>query len=290
MWEIDDLSSINKLKSLIKNRFGKGLEISRLTDLNSVKPDSDFFFKKTDMVIPIYHEKTYLGTAIVKKASDIDSEQLFTLSSLVKMTLTPALFSHFQTLQENNLQVLEESIVDEVNDVSEEKTYDDFGISKLSISESATTFVTEEESSRKIVSQVIHLNGINEIVLKVAHQIHELEKRWGFVPLKDLNIQFENVEEIKKLGAMTIFVKDILDLSLAQQSVLVEYQKTISNAGSPLIVVGSNLKLETIANHPAITTDLLLALDSFTFEVNKAPMSYSKLKEVAEMLFYVDKG
>lgn len=260
MWEIDGLSSINKLKTLIQNRFGKGLEISRLTDLNSVKPDSDFFFKKADMVIPIYHEETYLGTAVVKKASEVDQEQWFTLSSLVKMTLTPALYSQYLALQENNLQVVENSEETEINTISNEK---------------------------KIVSQVIHLNGINEIVLKVAHQIHELEKRWGFVPLKDLNIKFEDVHDIKRLGAMTIFIKDITELSLAQQNIVAEYQKEVSSAMCPLIIIGSALDLEEIANHPAITTELLLGLDKFTFEVNKAPMNYGKLKEVVEMLFYV---
>ncbi len=269
MWEIDELSSINKLKSLIQKRFGKGLEISRLTDLNSVKPDSDFFFKKTDMIIPIFHDETYLGTAIVKKADDVDEEQWFTLSSLVKMTLTPALYSQYLSLQENNLQIAEEETESEIESIF------------------PSALKAEVEGSSKIISQVIHLNGINEIVLKVAHQIHELEKRWGFVPLKDLNIKLEEINDLKKLGAMTVFIKDITELTLHQQNIIAQYLAEVSGSEFPLVIIGSSLNLEEIANHPSITTDLLLGLDKFTFEVNKAPMNYAKLKEVAEMLFYI---
>lgn len=268
MWEIDELSSINKLKSLIQKRFGKGLEISRLTDLNSVKPDSDFFFKKTDMIIPIFHDETYLGTAIVKKADDVDEEQWFTLSSLVKMTLTPALYSQYLSLQENNLQVVEDEVENDIGPA-------------IQLDVKATV-----HCDSKIISQVIHLNGINEIVLKVAHQIHELEKRWGFVPLKDLNIKLEEISDLKKLGAMTVFIKDITELNLHQQNIIAQYLAEVSGSEFPLVIIGSALNLEEIANHPSITTDLLLGLDKFTFEVNKAPMNYAKLKEVAEMLFY----
>lgn len=254
MWEIDELSSINKLKQLVQKRFGKGLEINRLTDLNSVQSGTDFFFKKTDMVIPIFHEDAYLGTAIVKKADEVDKEQWFTLASLVKMTLTPALYSQYLSLQENNIQV-----------------------------------ETEEQSFQgdlKIVSQVIHLNGINEIVLKVAHQIHETEKRWGFVPFTELNIKLEDIEDLKKLGAMTIFIKNLTELNLQQQEIIAAYLEQVSGPEYPLVIIGSSLNLDEVANHPAITTDLLLGLNEFTFEVNKAPMNYAKLREVVEMLFY----
>ena len=93
MVQVDDQSSINKLKSILKNRFGKGLEISRLTDLKSVGPDSDFFFKNSDLVIPIFQEETYLGTAIVPDAKEIDDRNITSISTLVKMTLIPVFYS-----------------------------------------------------------------------------------------------------------------------------------------------------------------------------------------------------
>lgn len=270
MERIDDLSSINKLKSIIKNRFGKGLEISRLTDLQSVGPDSDFFFKNSDLVIPIFQEETYLGTAIVPDAKEIDDRNITSISTLVKMTLIPVFYSQYQTLQENNLKAIESSI-------NLNGEIDDFGIRQ----------VDTKESSR-IVSHVIHLNGIREIVFKVAHQIHEIDSRWAFLPYENVKNEFKTLESIKSLGNITVFIDDVLNLSLEEQKLISSY-KSASNSKKneePLIVLGSQLTLGELANHPNISSEILLVMDEQTFEVNRAPLTYAKLKEAVEILFF----
>lgn len=271
MWEVDELSSINKLKSLIKKRYGKGLEISRLTELNSVSSKIDYFFKKSNMIIPIVHDEAYLGTAIIEQASDIDKEQLYTLSSLVKMTLTPALFSKYQQLYENNVNALDESFCE-----------------NLVFSSKAELESQTSAEECGVISQVLHLNGLPEIVLKVAHQIHELDRRWGFVPLEDLNIQIACVDDIMKLGAMTIFIRDILTLDIEKQKILTQYQKQFvkGNSAYPLVIIGSNLHLSALASHHKISEGLVECLDEYTFEVDKAPLTYKKLKEVTELMFF----
>lgn len=271
MWEVDELSSINKLKSLIRKRYGKGLEISRLTELNSVSSEAEYFFKKSNMIIPIVHDEAYLGTAIIEQASDIDKEQLYTLSSLVKMTLTPALFSKYQQLYENNANALEDTFCESL--VFSSKT------------ELAHEALVEEHG---VISQVLHLNGLPEIVLKVAHQIHELDHRWGFVPLEDLNIQITSIEDIMKLGAMTIFIRDILGLDIEKQKILTLYQKQFPRGNSvyPLVIIGSNLHLSALAVNHKMSQALVECLDEYTFEVDKAPLTYKKLKEVTELMFF----
>lgn len=273
MWESGELSSINKLKFLVKDKFGKGLEINRLTELNSLKRDSDFYFNKKDMLIPIFQDQLFLGVAIVKKAIEIESEQHLALSSLVKKTLTPLLYSEFQEIHQNNFPVNSLPFV------------------RPDVSSYVSPDVIPETKQNRIISQVIHLNGVPERILKVAHQIHELENRWGFVPLKNLNVSFDrhsnqSLEEVKKLGSMTIFIPDILELNLKQQLFLAKYQKQVRDEESPLIIVGSNLQLEKMANHPGMSMEFLIALDQVTFEVNKAPVLNAQLKEAAELMFY----
>lgn len=273
MWEMGELSSvkssINKLKTLVKDKFGKGLEINRLTELNSLKRDSDFYFNKKDMLIPIFQDQLFLGVAIVKKAIEIESEQHLTLSSMVKTTLTPLLYSEFQEIHQDNFPMNSRYFVRPV----------------------VSSDVRSEAKENRIISQVIHLNGVPERILKVADQIHELENRWGFVPLENLNVNFDSqskhsLEEVKKLGSMTIFIPDILELSLKQQLFLAKYQKQVRDEDFPLIIVGSNLHLENLANHPGMSMEFLIALDQVTFEVNKAPVLNAQLKEAAELMFY----
>lgn len=270
MVRIDDQSSINKLKSILKSRFGKGLEISRLTDLQSVGPDSDFFFKNSDLVIPIFQDETFLATAIVPDAKEIDSRNLNSISTLVKMTLIPVLYSQFQTLHENNLKAAGVLDADE--------TVDDFGIRQ----------VRSSSEISGIISHVIHLNGIKEIVFKVAHQIHELDKRWAFLPYENVKNEFKSLEAIRNLGNITVFVEDVLALSLQEQKLISEYkaQSNSSSSDEPLIIVGSQAELTVLASHPAISSEMLLVMNEQTFEVNKAPLTYSKLKEAVEILFF----
>lgn len=271
MVRIDDQSSINKLKSIIKNRFGKGLEISRLTDLQSVGPDSDFFFKNTDLVIPIYQETTYLGTAIVPDAKEIDDRNISSISTLVKMTLIPVFYSQFQTLQENNLKALGSRLERKESEV------DDFGIRNV-----------EASQDSGIISHVIHLNGIKEIVFKVAHQIHELDSRWAFLPYENVKNEFKNLESLRKLGNITVFIEDVLSLTQDEQKLICEYKESsdASNSEEPLIILGSNALLTEMAVHPSISSEMLLVMNEQTFEVNRAPLTYAKLKEAVEILFF----
>ncbi len=271
MMRIDDQSSINKLKSILKNRFGKGLEISRLTDLQSVGPDSDFFFKNADLVIPIFQDETYLGTAIVPDAKEIDDRNINSISTLVKMTLIPVFYSQFQTLHENNLKAAGATS-------QMEGSIDDFGIRQVQSS--------SEKSN--IVSHVIHLNGIKEIVFKVAHQIHEIDKRWAFLPYENVKNEFKSLDSIRSLGNITVFVEDVLALSLDEQKLISTYKAESDSRSSdePLIIVGSKAELAELATHPGISSEMLLVMNEQTFEVNRAPLTYAKLKEAVEILFF----
>lgn len=268
MLRVDDQTSINKLKSIIKNRFGKGLEISRLTDLQSVGPDSDFFFKNSDLVIPIFQDTTYLGTAIVPGAKEIDDRNITSISTLVKMTLIPVFYSQFQTLQEDNLRASEST---------DQNPLDDFGIRGVDAAEGTG-----------IISHVIHLNGIKEIVFKVAHQIHELDERWAFLPFENVKNEFKSIETIRKLGSITIFIENVLSLSLEEQTLISTYkaQSDVTRKDEPLIIVGSQAALTELASHPSIAGEMLEVMNEQTFEVNRAPLTYAKLKEAVEILFF----
>tara|TARA_B110001454_G_scaffold219198_1_gene251661 strand:+ start:237220 stop:238041 length:822 start_codon:yes stop_codon:yes gene_type:complete len=271
MVRIDDQSSINKLKSILKNRFGKGLEISRLTDLKSVGPDSDFFFKNSDLIIPIFQDETYLGTAIVPDAKEIDDRNINSISTLVKMTLIPVFYSQYQTLHENNLKA------SGIGSMTED-SIDDFGIRHVQSSSEVSN----------IISHVIHLNGIKEIVFKVAHQIHEIDKRWAFLPYENVRNEFKSLETIRNLGNITVFIEDVLALTLEEQKLISDY-KAQSNSGSseePLIIVGSQVGLSELATHPGIASEMVLVMNEQTFEVNRAPLTYAKLKEAVEILFF----
>lgn len=268
---VDDQSSINKLRSIIKNRFGKGLEISRLTDLQSVGPDSDFFFRNRDLVIPIFQKETFLGTAIVPDAKEIDDRNINSISTLVKMTLIPVFYSQFQTLQENNLKAIEKQL-----DIG--STSDDFGI-RQSI---------DRHQASGIVAHVIHLNGIREIVFKVAHQIHEIDNRWAFLPYENVKNEFKSLQSIQSLGNITVFIDDVLNLTLEEQKMISDY-KAVSKPhrnNEPLIIVGSGKDLAELGTHPNISSDMLYVMNEQTFEVNRAPLTYAKLKEAVEILFF----
>lgn len=277
MFRLDDDSSIKKLKSIIQNRFGKGLEISRLSEVTAVEPTLDFFFKESDLLIPIFQDKIYLGLARVPRADGLEPKNLESLTTLVKMTLIPILYSQYQDVQESNLKINNQN-EDSINLLGS----DDFGIRDFQISE-------ESECTKNIlISNVIHLNGIKEICRKVAHQIHEIDTRWAFLPFENVRAEFKSIESIESLGHITIFIEDVLKLTSSEQKIISLYknQSRKNSYEGPLIVLGSQLPINELAEDPDLGTEIKDVMNEQTFEVNRAPLTYSKLKEAVEILFF----
>lgn len=279
-----DISFVDRLKSLLASRYGKSLQIRQLMDLGEIELESEYYRRGQDLHIPIRVKGSVLGTAVVPSAQDLNQDSLQGVTQLVRMVLEPAMYKWYLDQKESNLVEISKANLelDNVELFAEEKLP---SIDELIISNPE---LLNESPGNQLISHLIHLEGRSEQTnKKVALTLHEMSGRWAFVPFNDIKGQLHSAYDISKLGAMTIYIEKVEDLNEPEQELLMDYINEDRSSDEPLIISCSMQNLEQLAQ--TNLDDLLLdELSVNTFEVDKAPLTNSSLKEVLELFFMKD--
>ncbi|MEN0058923.1 MAG: hypothetical protein AAGB31_08820 [Bdellovibrio sp.] len=275
-----DSSFILKLKQILASRYGKGLQIRQLMDMGELKSD-DFFTRGRDLHIPIRMNGSILGTAIVPSADDLNSEKREDVSHLVRMVLEPAMHKWYLDRKESNLAELNKPLP------NLEKIHL-FGEGPLS-SEEMSSFDLTQETEQELISYLIHLEGSSAVKnKKIALHLHELTRRWAFVPFNDIKGPLHSTQDLAKLGAMTIYVEDITTLNTSEQELILEYISEERFSDEPLFITSSLVGLKELSQI-SLNTKLLDELSINCFEVDRAPLTPQGLKDVLELFFLKEK-
>lgn len=276
-----DNSTLLKLRQLIASRYGKGIEISQLSDLSggSQLENPPTFLKGSSLHIPICCNGARLGTAIIPDALDLNDEKKNGISQVIRMVLEPTMYSWYLERKEANLA--------EMNKAQQEIHTD--LLSSQGPTDLFEEWISEEDDvvAPQLLSNLVHLIGSNEnLVKKVALQLHEMTHRWAFVPWKDVQSQIKSVDDLIKMGAMTLFVDKVEGLTAEEQSLLLEYLELDHTDEHPLVVTSSALSNLEMELDPTIEPKLCDELSVNSFEVERAPLSFQSLKEVLELFFF----
>ena len=266
-------SFVNRLKQILESRYGKGLQIRQLMDLNELQ-SLEAFTRGRDLHIPIQVNGSLLGTAVVPFADDLNQEKRQGVTQLVRMVLEPAMYRWYLEQKESNLEELNKA---EPN------------LENVRVFGDEPELVEPYESpASELISHLIHLEGRSENTnKKIALQLHELTGRWAFVPFNDIKSELETSEDIAKLGAMTIFVEKVEELTPSEQELLLNYISENRSEEEPLILTTSTLKLNDL-NAVNIVSNFLDEISINCFEVDRAPVNKETLKEVLELFFLKD--
>lgn len=278
-----DSTFVNRLRQMIAERYGKGLQIRQLMDLTGIALEKESFTRGRDLHIPITVNGAILGTAVVPAADDLNEKGRQGITQLVRMVLEPAMYKWYLDQKEANLVELNKAQIelDNVRLFGEEQlpSIDDI------ISENPE--VLNEGPEMELVSHLIHLQGMSPTNnKKVALLLHELTGRWAFVPFNDIKNQLHSSQDIAKMGAMTIFIEKIEDLNEPEQELILDYIAEERYADEPLIVTSTDLSLDMLAD--SISAKLNDEISVNCFEVDKAPLTTQGLKEVLELFFMKD--
>jgi hypothetical protein len=257
-----------KLKEMVSSRFGKEIQIKTL----SVTSQSlSFPYMKDDRyIIPIICESQNLGFAIVEDAMNMTLEHKQQVADLVKVILEPAMYSWWLQKKAENLE-------------NQLHISDSLNIEK--VIEDLQEF-SEEPPQVALVSNLIHLSGKNLLhTQKVAMQLHELAHRWAFVSFKEIQSQIQTVEDLKQMGALTLWVEKVEALSPEQQAVFAEFAAEQQGESLPLVIFGSQLGLSELMGSQ-LNALLIDELSINCLELDKAPLNYPALREVLELFFF----
>jgi len=278
-----DSAAIEKLQKLIKNRFGKLMKLRALTDIHNQEATKELRLLGEDLHIPLQQNDQFLGTVIIPEASDLKSESQQQISQMIRMVMEPTLYSWFLERKENNLkQISTFSFSTENLDVFEDLLQDEAS----SFQEDDEVHVIGEDQSQ-LISSLIHLSGKTDSMnRKVALQIHDMAHRWAFVPIQDMASSITDVNDLRKLGALTLYIPEVESLDPQLQKVIVDYLNQVQGPNEPLIITSSMKTTQEIGQCESLVPQLRSQALSNSFEVDQAPLSYQNLKEVLEMFFF----
>lgn len=273
-----DNSFVNRLRDMVANRYGKSLIVRRLMDMGDCH-QIDCFTKGNDLHIPINVNGSLLGTAIVSSARELDLESRDNMTQLIRMVLEPAMYNWYLEQKESNLaEITRTNFAPENVRIFGDSAPDD----------EEDIYDTEIDEDNILISHLIHLQGPSENKnKKIALLLHEITRRWAFVPFNDIKGQIHSTQDISRMGSMTIFIENVEKLNPAEQELIEEYLSEERFQDEPLLITTSMLNLEGLGQ-TTLRTNIIDELSINLFEVEKAPLDPQNLKEVLELFYLKD--
>ncbi len=261
-------SSVTRLVGLISSRYGKGLSLSFLNDMDS-RELSKMQPALVDgaLKIPIIYHDKYLGTATIADAHDLSREEHTHICYLVKMILQPVLYNQF-VLQKPNAPA---------------------EISSQNVIPLFKDFVEEAPSlTRQFETHLIFLESSSELLLhKVSGLIHELSQRWAFIPFHSVSRSVKTPADLASLGEVTLIfsAKDFQEESC--QHLILEHAKLSLTTPSPLFIVQSLQPVKEFALKAGIRAEVLDALQKNQIQCDRLPRDLDQMIEALELLLEV---
>lgn len=259
-----------KATSLIKEKYGKNLSyrsIKLITDNDDVVGSRVFYSRGEDLIIPLKLKNTNLGDIVVSRGSLLDQQQKYEILDLVKFIVEPKVYSLQLRRSEENLANLNSKPLSLVN-------YD-----------SIVDLYESDKFIKKTLSPFLLLKSHTELTRnKVAFKIHEMTQRNLFVHLEDIINSLATKDDLNTLNDITIYVRDIKDLSKSTLNLLQDYLNLDSQTG-PLFLFGTSLDLDALSNQSWPET-LKKDLSDFYFDIDRVPLSQQTSPEILELLFF----
>jgi hypothetical protein len=265
-----------KLKQLLKSRYGKGLELRPVMDIALLNPSTDPMVHGNDLYIPIVVSEQFLGTAVVPHGWELCDDNKKSIAELVRMVLEPKLYTEFLERRESNLRTVSSLEISGQN------------LTVFGDSENDEAEIATEPDHRPFNTSIIHLQGPQQqLIKKVALQIHEFSIRWAFVPFEDVAQDLATSLDLSRLGGMTLFVESVESLSEAHQNLLAEYLMSPRQLDEPLVITSSRLSSAELSEALKNQT-LLNHLTQVHIEVERAPLTSKNLRDMLDLFFTAD--
>lgn len=120
---------------------------------------------------------------------------------------------------------------------------------------------------------------------KMALELHSHSRRYAFIEFRDLDKNARrDLGELTSLGAITLFIPSILDLTSFEQEMLrqVILQETLER---PLLMVGSTLPYSELRGEPGLNLDFLAVLSRAYIKLSRP---FNEYKEKDLIHYFLD--
>lgn len=261
-----------RLRGIVQSRYGKGLQINSMMNLQDLRSDCPFEIQGQDLIVPIFNQDQFLGSARISEGASLKQDEMSTLSQLVRLVLEPELYSFYLDQLAHNSFVINPS---KSNVVSLHKDHQDTDLNLNDNSE--------------IKSNIFFLDGdTNQRKQKVASEIHDMMDRWAFLRFEDIQSQVQNVKDLKELGSVTLFVENFEKISEFHKEVITEFLRDSHWPSEPLFLITSQQSLMDLRNKDLIHPTLAQMLTAHRIEVDRLPFELARLQESVDMIIHTE--
>lgn len=256
-------SAVQRLRGIIKSRYGKGLNLRFVVDSNSINFDSATPIRqKGDLLIPILMKEHFLGLATIPEASDIKDTEVGPLADMIRMVLEPTLHHWYL---ENQPQNTIDFDFKPAPQLQREGAQHDVGLGNM--------------------ARGAFLQSQNPYAIpRWALTIHDSLGRWAFLHFTDLGKSFRNIEEIRSLGAVTLLIDDVALLSPTQEKLIAEFMATSNPETEPLILIGSNCTLNEVLAHRKLDDRMTSILSVYQIDLDRLPGRGRQMEDAIRLL------
>jgi hypothetical protein len=146
--------------------------------------------------------------------------------------------------------------------------------------------LAEQNSKRYILKLdcLIESRHISEIH-KMAMELHSQSRRYAFLEYRDLDkATRQSLPALLNLGAITIFVPSILDLTMGEQGTLLSLVQQQS-LNRPLLMVGSTQPFAELRGEAGVNLDLLAYLSRAYIKLSRP---FSEYKDQGLIHYFLD--
>ena len=282
MNDVMNSTSVQKLKSILHNRYGKNLSISTMNEVSEAGDESQSFqIMGNDLRIPICVNNRFFATASINEASHLSSDEQLAISYLVRMILEPTFYNMYlarisenaTSMSQMDNESMEGNVVSLFNNIMSETELDiDDGFEAMSI-----------------VSSIVCVQSHNPYMIqKTASEIHDISKRWAFLKYADIQNNITCAQDLKDMGAVTLLIEDVLTLNPEMQASLAQILKSTSQTQDPLFVIGITGSLKELQDQGMINEDLARLLGGHLLDVDRVPTERKLFKQTLELFMEQD--
>lgn len=270
--------TVSRLAELISRQFGCSFEFQARTDLEreelewnslqhgllSGQPISfgDWIF------LPVFNGDTLAGAGRIERREKITENDLLYIHQMIRLVLESRLegldridwLDRCESMSRADREEAAQSNVIALNQFHRNK----FPLpAKGRLDLLNFPFLIEAESESE--------------AFKMAQEIHSMSQRYAFLPLQDLNAEALNsTESIEALGAITIYISDITQISRSQQVRIAAFYASERTGDSPQFIVVSSLSVGELKQNPTILPQFLSAVTTSYLAMNKPFAHYKK--------------
>lgn len=276
-------AAVEKLKGIIKDRYGKVLSIQSMLEASDISSgDDSYFVKKNSLHIPIQVHDHYFATAVVADAGTLKTEDQLAISYMVKMVLEPEFYNWY--LHQNSHNTQNFKAADNVVSIFTPHDLTQFMDEDLS-SEDDEELPWEDSGLHE---HLICLEAKNpNLIPRFAYEIHEVSQRWAFLKYNDIQNQVSSIDDLLALGNLTLLIEDVLQISPEHREIIAKYINHESKSERPLLIIGSASQIESLAEQGILESSFAQILVDHRLEAERLPRDSKLLQETLEIMLHV---